>query len=68
MFYESYCQKLKRAIWFSVIADEATDLVKQEQMTICISWVDENFDIHEDCLGLYQLDSTGSTYLLKSNN
>ena len=38
--------KIKRAIWFSVIADEATDLGKQEQITVCIRWVDELNWIH----------------------
>ena len=29
-----------------------------EQLCICIRWVDQHFDIHEDFIGLVQLDRT----------
>jgi len=31
-----------------VIADEATDLSQKEQLTLCIRWVDNDMEIHED--------------------
>ena len=33
---------------FSIIADEATDVGRKEQLVVCIRWVDGDFDVHED--------------------
>uniref|UniRef100_H3AGW7 DUF4371 domain-containing protein n=1 Tax=Latimeria chalumnae TaxID=7897 RepID=H3AGW7_LATCH len=49
--------------WYAIIADKATDLSKQEQMAVCIRWVDKFFEIHEDYIGLAQLDATDAQYL-----
>ena len=35
--------------YFTIIADEVTD---REQVAICFRWVDENFEPHEDFVGL----------------
>ena len=43
---------------FAVLADETRDITNQEQLAICIRWVDAKFDIHEDLIGLVQLDTT----------
>ena len=42
----------------SILADEATDISHHEQMSLSIRWVDSNFIIHEDVLGLIQLPDT----------
>jgi len=34
-----------------------------EQLAICIHWVDQNFSIHKDCIGLVQLDATDVEYI-----
>jgi Domain of unknown function (DUF4371) len=41
---------------FSVIGDETTDSARLQQLSICLRWVDNNFSIHEDCIGLYEVD------------
>ena len=38
--------------FFSIIADEYTDINNQEQLTICLRWVDDTLEAHEDFLGL----------------
>lgn len=43
---------IRTALWFSILADEATDISHNEQMSLSIRWVDDNFEIHEDVLGL----------------
>ncbi len=53
----------KRAEWFSVIADEATDISQKEQMTVCIRWVDNDFEIHEDPVELIHVPKTDSKTL-----
>lgn len=43
---------------FSLIADEATDISRNEQLCIAIRWVDSEYNIHETALGLVQLPNT----------
>ena len=49
---------IRPSLWFSILADEATDISHHEQMSLSIRWVDDNFGIHEDVLGLFQLPDT----------
>lgn len=49
---------IRMALWFSILADEATDISRHEQMSLSIRWVDEGYAIHEDVLGLFQLPDT----------
>lgn len=44
---------------FSVLADETRDITSQEQLSICIRWVDEEFTIHEDLIGLVHVEKNG---------
>ena len=47
---------------FSIIADEATDISRNEQMShhwsMPIRWTNDNYQIYEECLGLVQLPDT----------
>lgn len=38
--------EIKSTLWYSLIADEASDISHNEQMNIAIRWVDSNYDIH----------------------
>eukprot|EP00731_Ephydatia_muelleri_P027958 Em0019g831a len=51
---------------FAVLADETRDITNQEQLAICIRCVDAKFDIHEDLIGLVQLDSTTADSITKA--
>ena len=55
--------EIKSTMWFSLIADEASDISHQEYINISIRWVDSDFDIHEDALGLVQLPDTKAATL-----
>ena len=46
---------IKSALWYSLIANEATDISHNEQISISIRWVDSSYEVHEDTLGLFQL-------------
>ena len=52
--------EIKSSLWFSILADEATDISHHEQMSLSIRWVDDGYTIHEDTLGLIQLPDTKS--------
>ena len=45
---------IREADFFSIMADESSDVTNKEQLTLCIRWVDENLAIHEDYIGRRQ--------------
>ncbi len=49
---------LHQAEFYSILADETTDVSNKEQLVSVFRWVGSNFDVHEEYLGLYQLDKT----------
>ena len=46
------------ALWYSIIADEATNVSHNEQMSLSVRWTDHSYNIHEYSLGLIQLPNT----------
>ena len=52
---------VKDTLWYSLIADEATDVSHTEQLSITIRWVDKEYQVHEDMLGLEELRDTKAT-------
>ena len=51
-------QNIIAADYYSLIADEATDISRIEQLCISIRWVDSSYAIQETPLGLVQLADT----------
>ena len=49
---------IRAAKYFSIIADEATDISHNEQICIAIRWVDGSYEVHEAAIGLVQLPDT----------
>ncbi len=39
------------------MVDKTTDASNREQVVLCIRWVDANFEIHEDFIGLFMVDA-----------
>ena len=39
-------------VFFSIMAEEATDSSNNEQLVVCIRWVDNRFEAHEDFIGI----------------
>ena len=37
---------IRSSRWFTIIADEATDISCGEQMCVAIRWADNNYEIH----------------------
>lgn len=56
----SILNDIKNAMWYSIVADEATDVSHHEQLSLSIRWVDKDIKGHEDTLGLFQLPNTKS--------
>ncbi|XP_062512635.1 zinc finger MYM-type protein 1-like [Corticium candelabrum] len=55
--------EIRNARYYSIIADEATDVGHKEQLVVCIRWVDDNFDIHEDTIQLINVPKTDAQTL-----
>ena len=49
-----------RGNYFSMIADEYTDASNDEQLTICLRWVDEMLDAHKDFQGFFKISNIAS--------
>ena len=57
---------ISKSTYFTILADECTDVSNHEQFTICIRWVDDELTPHEDFLGLYQVDTITSETLFNA--
>ena len=51
---------IQSATFFTIIADEKAEVSNQEQLVICIRWVDECFVIHEDFIGKHPLERSNA--------
>ena len=57
MVLRNVAAAVKDAKFFCIMADETMDKSNREQVVICIRWVDNNLEAHEEFMGLYQVDS-----------
>ena len=48
------------------MADEVTDSSNQEQLVICIRWVDHSLEVREDLIGMYNVDNITSNTIVAS--
>ena len=57
---------IQNAKFFTIMADETTDVSNKEQLVICIRCVDDCLVIHEDFIGMHPLESTNADQVLKN--
>lgn len=50
---------------FSIIVDGTQDISGEEQESICVRYVDQDFNVHEEFLGFYQTNSTTGAQLAR---
>lgn len=55
--------EIQSAAFFSILADEATDVNRCGQMCVCIRWVNDEYEVSEDLIGLMQVPQTDSSTL-----
>ena len=51
--------------FFSIIVDEHTDIGNKEQSTICLRWIDDQLEVHEDFHGFYNIPNIQSTTIVQ---
>ena len=52
------CAELQAAKYYTIMADETTDAGNKEQLVIVFRCVDDELQIHEHFVGMYQVDRT----------
>ena len=55
---------LQGASFYTIMVDETTDISNDEQVVLCLRWVDDTFDVHEEFVGLYKVESISSNSLV----
>ena len=53
-------------IWFTLMVDETTDLSNTEQMILCLRYVDDDLDVHEEVIGIHSLESTSADSIVST--
>ena len=59
------CIKKCSPSWYSIIGDEATNVVNREQLNLSIRWVNDDNEVDEDPVGLFSVPDTTSNTLTK---
>lgn len=52
--------------FFSLMADETRDVSNREQLVVCLRWVGEDYEVHEDMVGLTQLANTTANVIYEN--
>ena len=55
--------EVNKARFFAIIADETMDISKLEQMSVCVRYVTDNFNIHERFIGFWSTATTDGATL-----
>ena len=51
---------IRRASFYSLMANEVTDSSNREQIVVCLRWVDQHFEPHQEFVGLHVLNAVAS--------
>ena len=57
---------LHDADFFSMMGDEATDTKNVIQLVVCLRWVDENLDAHDEFIGLKKMATTDAESIVEA--
>ena len=55
---------LQHTAYNTITVDETTDISNRQQVVLCFCWVDDNFDIHEDFVGMYTIEAVDADTLV----
>ena len=56
--------KLSSSEFNTLMANEVKDVSNKEQVAVCLRSTDENFDVHEDFIGLHVVESIQADVLV----
>ena len=52
--------QIKQAGFYSLLADECTDIANKEQLTICLQWIDDKLQPNEEFVEFYEIPNTNA--------
>ena len=52
-------------VYFIIMADECAVITNEEQLVICIPWVDGNLEVHEVFVGLHPFSEAKADIIVK---
>ena len=55
---------IRSATFFTLMADEVTDVSNKEQVAVCLRCVDDDFEVHEFFVGMYEVESIKADILV----
>ena len=50
--------RIRGAKYYTLMADETADVSNNEQLVICITWVDKDLEVHEEFVGVHPIENT----------
>ena len=56
---------LQDSDFFTMMCDEATDVKNVSQLVVCLRWVDENLNAHDEFIGLKDMPSTDADSIVR---
>ena len=57
---EEIASHIQQSTFFSLMADETTDAANKEQLVVVYRWIDDEFTVYEEFVGLHELEKTDS--------
>jgi len=51
---------IRNSPFYTIMVDETADMANIEQVVVCLRWVNEIFEVHEEFVGLYQVEAIHS--------
>lgn len=56
---------IQSAKYYTIMVDETGDVSNIEQLVLCLRWVDDSLQIHEDFIGLHTMKTTDADSIVK---
>ena len=63
-------REIKKAVHYTIMADETADVSNKEQVVVCIRWIDEDLNANEQFIGMKYVsgaDAESLVYIIKVN-
>ena len=62
---QKIARNIQQAKFYSVMGDETADISNKEQLVLCIRWVDDDLQFHEDFIGIHKIPNTTADEIVK---
>ena len=58
--------RIKRAKYYTLMADETANVSNNKQLVICIRWLDKDLGVHEEFVGVHPIENTKAETIFQS--